>query len=373
MNKTVHIVCLQVPYPPDYGGVVDLFWKLKYLHELGVTIHLHCFAYGRGQQNELLQYCATVQYYKRIRGLAALRWNIPYIVSSRISKALESALIGDNYPILLEGIHCTWLLHKGILKNRKVILRLHNIEWDYYRQLAQAETNIVKRWYYRWESRLLQQYEPLVTARATTALAVSEKDRTWWQQHHINHVQFLPVFLPWNAVVSKTGKGDYCLYHGNLGVAENEKAALWLLHSVFAALPGIRFIIAGKNPSQRLSAAVALHNDVTLIANPSSTEMEQLIAEAHIHLLPSFTNSGIKLKLLHALFCGRFCVVNPEMVQGTGLEEICIVANAAPDFINAIIQCFGDEFSSLHIKERQQRLLLCFDNREHARMLVEML
>ncbi|MGN6438322.1 MAG: glycosyltransferase [Agriterribacter sp.] len=373
MNKTVHIVCLQVPYPPDYGGVVDLFWKLKYLHELGVTIHLHCFEYGRGEQKELLQYCASVHYYKRVKGITALRWNIPYIVSSRISKALESALIADNHPVLLEGIHCTWLLHKGILKNRKVILRLHNIEWEYYRQLAAAETNILKRWYYRWESRLLRQYEPLAIAKATTALAVSEKDMDWWQQHQMNHVHFLPVFLPWNAVVSKEGKGNYCLYHGNLGVAENEKAALWLLKSVFVALPGIRFIIAGKNPSDRLLEAVGLHHDVTLIANPSPTEMEQLIAEAHIHLLPSFTNSGIKLKLLNALFCGRFCVVNPEMVQGTGLADICIVADAAPGFINAILQCMSSDFSLSHIKDREKLLPECFNNRENARMLADML
>ena len=39
-----------MPYPPDYGGVFDLYYKLKYLHERGVIIHLHCYEYGRGKQ-----------------------------------------------------------------------------------------------------------------------------------------------------------------------------------------------------------------------------------------------------------------------------------------------------------------------------------
>ena len=49
-EKHLHIVCLDVPYPVDYGGVFDLFYKIKALSEAGVKIHLHCFEYGRGQQ-----------------------------------------------------------------------------------------------------------------------------------------------------------------------------------------------------------------------------------------------------------------------------------------------------------------------------------
>ena len=36
----LHIVTLDVPYPADYGGVVDLFYKLQSLHQLGIKIHL---------------------------------------------------------------------------------------------------------------------------------------------------------------------------------------------------------------------------------------------------------------------------------------------------------------------------------------------
>lgn len=371
MNKTVHIVCLQVPYPPDYGGVIDLFWKLKCLHELGVTIHLHCFEYGRGEQSELLQYCATVHYYKRIRGISAIRRNVPYIVSSRMSNQLEKELAKDNHPILLEGIHCTWLLHKGFLKNRKVILRLHNIEWEYYRQLATTATTIFKKWYYRLESRLLKKYEPLVIAKATVALAVSQKDVACLQQQHLNNVSYLPVFLPWNEVVSKQGKGNFCLYHGNLGVAENEKAAVWLVNAVFPDLPEVQFIVAGKAPSDRLMKAIAACKNVRLIPNPSGSDMNQLIAEAHIHLLPSFTNSGIKLKLLNALFCGRFCITNTDMIMGTGLDNVCIKADSAQDFKKEILKYLVEDFSASHINERQLLLLKHFDNRKHAIRLTE--
>ena len=67
MEKYLHIICLDVPYPPDYGGVFDLFYKLRYLKERGVKIILHCFEYGRGQQSALNEYCTKVFYYKEIQ------------------------------------------------------------------------------------------------------------------------------------------------------------------------------------------------------------------------------------------------------------------------------------------------------------------
>ena len=65
MDDQFHIVSFDVPYPPDYGGVIDVFYKIKALSELGVKVHLHCFEYGRGQQNELNKICSSVTYYKR--------------------------------------------------------------------------------------------------------------------------------------------------------------------------------------------------------------------------------------------------------------------------------------------------------------------
>jgi hypothetical protein len=53
LDKHLHIVCLDIPYPADYGGVVDLFYKIKSLHQLGVKIHLHCFTKDREPQDEL--------------------------------------------------------------------------------------------------------------------------------------------------------------------------------------------------------------------------------------------------------------------------------------------------------------------------------
>ena len=69
MNKKgLHIVAFDVPFPANYGGVIDIFYRIKALARLDVKIVLHCFIYGGKEPHpELDKYCEQVYYYKRRR------------------------------------------------------------------------------------------------------------------------------------------------------------------------------------------------------------------------------------------------------------------------------------------------------------------
>src|SRR5690606_4744798 len=105
---------------------------------------------------------------------------------------------------------------------------------------------------------------------------------------------------------------------GNLSVCENETAAIWLLAKVFSKIQ-IPVVIAGKDPSPRLKRIAARRCHSCRIENPGEQQMKDLIAKAQINVLPSFNRTGIKLKLLNALFNGRHCVVNEATAEQTGL------------------------------------------------------
>ena len=156
MDKHLHIISLNVPYPVDYGGVFDLYYKLPALYQQGIKIHLHCFDYGRGEQPVLNRYCEAVHYYPRKVGLKAISLRYPYIVSSRINNELLNRLLQDDYPILMEGIHCTYLLNDKRFTNRKCFVRLHNVEYIYYRHLYLNSSSLYKKLYYLFESKLLE-------------------------------------------------------------------------------------------------------------------------------------------------------------------------------------------------------------------------
>lgn len=369
MNKRIHIVCHDVPYPVDYGGVFDLFYKIKALHAHGIRIVLHCFDYGRGQQPILANYCESVHYYKRLSGHKGFSTSIPYIVSSRIQEELFQNLLKDEDPILMEGVHCSALLIDDRFTHRKTILRLHNVEYAYYHQLYKHESNLLKKSYYYNESRLLQKYEARI-AGLTRVIAVSQKDMEVYAQLGGTDLHYLPVFLPYTDIRSITGSGHYCLYHGNLSVAENEKAAIWLLEQVFFHIK-IPLVIAGKNPSSKLTRLAHLHAHTCLVSNPGHTEMQDMIQKAQVNVLPSFNETGVKLKLLNALFNGRHCMINPAAVAGTGLDACCYIATDAKEMQEQLTALFELPFDQEELNMRADILAQQYDTEAQIRKLIE--
>jgi hypothetical protein len=369
LDKHLHIVTLDVPWPADYGGVVDLFYKLKALHQLGIKIHLHCFTQNRKPQEELNKYCESVNYYQRKKNSSSFSFRIPLIVKSRQHDELIANLKKDNHPILLEGIHCTYYLHNGELSNRKIAVRLHNVEFEYYKQLAKNESNLFKKLYFIHESRLLYKYEKVIANKATI-IAVSEHDATVYKQlFDTKDIFYLPVFIPHTLAVGAAGKGCFCLYHGNLSINENETAVIWLLQNVFNTLE-IPFVIAGKNPSQKLLQLAHQHKQTCIVANPVEKEMQDMITKAQLHVLPSFNNTGIKLKLLNALFNGRHCIVNNAGVEGSGLEEVCHIADDATSFKKVIEEIYQQPFTDQEKEKRQGLLQTIYNNEANAIKLI---
>lgn len=363
-------MCLDVPYPVDYGGVFDLFHKIRALFYAGIKIHLHCFEYGRGPQPVLDEYCVEVNYYARHEGHKGFSHRLPYIVCSRSNGQLLERLLKDDYPILLEGIHCTYLLNDDRFDGRKIVLRLHNVEYQYYRQLYLSERSLLKKIYYLHESNLLRQYEHRIASRVKI-LAVSEKDSECYRQEFgATDIGTLPVFLPFREVESKEGTGCFCLYHGNLSVIENEQAVVWLLKKVFARLE-IPFIISGKNPSTRLERLVVQYPQTCLIPNPSEEELHDLIAKAQVNILPSFNCTGIKLKLINALYNGRHCIVNKDAVEGSGLDSVCHVAGGADDLCCHIRELFATPFQQGDIEARKKVLGELYDPKANLEKLLK--
>ncbi len=332
----LHVLSFTVPYPPDYGGVIDVFAKIKALHAQGVRVHLHCFTYDRGPAPELEAYCASVHYYPR--RMWSWRPGMPYIVSSRRSQELLRVLDRDDYPVLSEGIHTSWALTLGRWPGRRVAIRLHNIESEYYRHLSGGW----KTPYFLLESALLRRWERRVAD--VPLLAISPRDAARL------HVPYLPAFTNYQVGNNPTGRGDYVLVHGDFTVQDNVDSLNWLMKHV--RTPDIPWIAAGRG-----------------LTDPDEAQMEELIRNAHMHVVHSFNPSGIKIKLLHALFAGRHCVASEVLTMG--LEGTCISAVSAADFRAQIATCWEKPFTEENKSRRVQSLRGQFDNAINARKLME--
>ncbi len=369
-RKHLHIVSFDIPYPANYGGVIDVFYKIKALHELGIKIHLHCFEYGRNQQEELNKYCESVHYYHRKTNKSLLFNGIPYITLSRTSEDLLENLLKDEYPILMEGLHSTYYLDHPALRNRIKIVRTHNVEHHYYLSLAKVERNIFKRYYFYNEANKLQKYETILS-QASLIATISENDMEYFDAKY-QHAVCIPAFHPNDKVEINNGLGKFAFYHGNLAVGENNEAALYLVNSVFNDLD-IPLIIAGSKPSTELMDAVERHSNIKIMAGITTEEIYELLSNAQVNILPTFQSTGIKLKLLAALFHGRHCIVNTPMVDKTGLAKLCIIADEPSDMKLKLKEIFYKELDSDDINQRIEILESKFSNKLNAKKLNRMI
>ncbi len=369
-DNHIHIVSFDIPCPVNYGGVIDVFFKLKALVERGFNVHFHCFEYGRDHSERLEALCVETKYYKRDMSLWKAFSKIPYIVTSRISEDLIQDLLKDDYPIILEGLHSCGVLLDKRMKGRKIFVRSHNVEHEYYQYLAETEKNLRKRLFLKMESRKLRRFESIM-AEATGILAISNKDYEYFKERFDN-VYLIPAYAGFDKVDVLEGQGDFVLYHGKLDVSENYNAAEYLVKEVFKG-SGIKLKIAGMNPPRYLVKLIENERNIELIENPEDDVLQDLIRNAQINILVTAQATGLKLKLLNALFNGRYCVVNDKMVEGLDINDLCIVANTADEMKTVVSDLMTKPFVEEQVEIRKSRMDAFYNPSRATDKLVELL
>ncbi len=368
----LNIICFDVPCPADYGGAIEEFYKIKALYQLGVKIHLHCFVYGdRNEQNELDKYCEKVYYYKRERSIKDIFSNLPFIVKSRMKDDLLANLLSNDYPILFDATHTTGFLSHPKLKDRKKIVRLHNIEWIYYRILLSQAVSLKEKIFFYQEYKKLKEYDKQLI-HADVLSCLSQTDYEYYQEKFTDKKVSLDyVFHENNNINSIPGKGDYILYHGNLSLSDNYNLIIQLLSNDLKNCT-YKIILAGKNPHTTLQQFVKGKNNIELISNPTDEILNGLMKEAHICLAMAANPSGVKLKLINSLFNARFVISNEAALTGSGLDSLVYIAeeNDLPDLIDKLML---KEFKQDEIDERNSLLSDKYNNLNNARQIINQL
>lgn len=270
---------------------------------------------------------------------------------------------------MFEGLHTCINLADERLKDRFKVVRTHNIEHDYYQNLAKVEGNIFKKYYFYNEASKLEMFES-VLLNAQVIAAISRNDTQYFDKKYGNAF-YIPAFHSNETVHITQGRGNFTFYHGNLAIGENNEAALYLVNEVYRNLK-VPLIIAGMRPTSDLRNAVAKKNHITLIADLTTKQIHQLINDAHINVLPTFQPTGIKLKLLSALYNGRFSVVNPMMVENTGLEILCDVAPDVDAMAENIQRLMSVDFRASDIRAREKVLNENFSNLVNVQKLIDL-
>ena len=373
MNRNLHIVAFDVPYPPTYGGIIDLYFQLKALHQIGAKITYHCFYYeGNNPPNDRLSLFADkVHYYHRKKHVGKLVMNkLPFIVATRDDEQLLTNLKIDNAPIIFSGLQSCYYLNHPDLKSRIKLVRTHNIEHDYYKGLANVEVNKLKKQYFLWESKKLEKFEKELV-HANAILSIAKMDMSHFEK-------YAPTFHSPPYFRFKSRKSDlqettlYGLFQGNLSVGENIDAVRFIVKHI-AQNTDKQIIIAGKNPHVDVKKLCDTYSNLTLVANPSQEKMNGLIESAQVNILYTNQQTGIKLKLLHALAIGKHVIMNSKMDDAGLFESLCQIENDPKLMLQLFENLMSTPYTQDMFDSRQALFASKFNNDANAERTMQII
>lgn len=369
MDKHLHIVAHDVPLPSDSGIVKELIFIVKGMHAEGIKVHLHSF--GKEKPESLIPFCHEIHLYPKKKGHKGYSFALPFAVSSRSDNALIKRLEADRFPILFAGLKTVSpLLDSRVKKDRKIVVRVLRNEQTHFRDLSRLCSWGSQKLFYAMESirfgRLMNKL-----SRAPIQFAIPPEyapKKTLGLNNHMVVEQLIemPFLMP------QSGKGNFCLYHGNLSKTEHTYAANWLLQNVFNTLE-IPFVIAGDNPPEQLEKAAHEKMHTCLVSNPSEKELQDLIKKAQINLLPSFVSQCNTGLLYQALAMGRHVLTNAKGACDLMNLSTAQIAESDVECMIQTEELFNRMFDASDHDKRAAFLNLKYNNHKSLSALIRML
>ncbi len=346
----------EIPYPP-YGGRNGVFHRIEQLSRYH-HIYLFSIAYSvdeKQTEDTMRKYCEEVHYYNRNESIVKTLIKsllIPYSVASRtihaISKDIETLLSRIKIDIAIVDFP-NMALNVRKLAKRDILISVnqHNTEYRRMREMGKIQTiSGMKRIAYYLESFRLEIYEAwLYSSGILKAITFfSEDDMAFFKKKWRRCKADLKVF-PLGADKIKCGPAPgkhQLLFVGRLDeiAVTNVEAVLWfhsqVLPRIISAVPDVRFIIAGANPSRRILNLVSEHVEVI----PNYQKVEDVYSLADCVVLPLLSGGGVKGKLLEAAAMQRIVVTTSRGIEGTRFrhETHVLLADEPRTFADACIK-----------------------------------
>lgn len=347
-QKTLHIISFDNPFPPVYGGVIDVFYKIKALHELGIDIYLHCFVSDMPKQfPELEAITKKVYFYKTLANPFLIFDKNPLSVATRNNALLLANLEKTAAPILFEGLKTTYLVNAGRLENHTKVLRLHNIEHNYFRGISKSEKSIFRKFIFGLEGMKYRKYEKVIR-EFDTVITLSHFENQYVTENFKESV-YIPVFHGNEVVSALSSFGKYALYHGDLRMSDNKRAVDFLIE-VFKKIPDYNLVIASGCGAGYVEKQIKGSSNISYISIKNKDHLQQLLEDAHINVMLSFQQSGTKLKLINSLYKSRFCIINRNIVDDADIQNLCQIAETESEFIELVNQLKSRPYVDLENK-----------------------
>ena len=327
----------QLPYPPVSGGVIKTWNLVRHWSSSGLKV---ICALKPGEEDQVDEFLSKVPQIDHFM--------VPFERKRTAFNLLKSYLFAPtlnvyrNFNIQIKRKTEEWAQDCDVIfvdhyemgqyvpstYKGKVILHEHNAEYVMWERLAEIEKNPFKKILIKLESNRIRKTEKAYSKRATLVLA-APNDIEELATIGVSKTKMTPTyhlgedFLLDSPDVEFRETEKSLLFVGTLTWEANIDGLLWFLDNIYpqilGAHPNLKFYIIGKNPDPRLVSKVEKYPSVELTGFVK--ELEPYFKKARVFVIPLRFGSGIKVKLLNAMYRGIPVVTTPIGTEGLAVES----------------------------------------------------
>lgn len=340
----------ECPLPANTGGKIGMFKRLEQVSKTNeIYLFYVCDSDAEIAASEGLKaYCKKVFAYKRRKGLGLLfsSLRLPYTIQSRnisrMQKDIADIVCTENPDLINVDFPQMCINLIGIVNKIRipVVLNEHNIEWKFYRELADSGMRFPKRNIYAFDGRRLKKYEEKLVKKISFSgiTFVSDKDMCYYKKWmgDVARMAHIPVGSDDRAItpVPDNKNRKKIIFVGLMSASPNEEGAEWFVLNVFPKIlevyPDAVFYAVGKNPGERV---MRLAGDNVIVTGMVES-VKEYYENADLVVIPLFHGGGVKVKLLEAVSFFRPVVSTASGVEGTAFAagRHLYVADNADEF-----------------------------------------
>ncbi len=365
----VLLLCKKFPFPPKDGEVIAVNTLAKSLKLMGAQVTLltmntskHRVEMGDLPQTFVQNFknIHAVDVYNHITPFGAIKnlfekesYHVTRFISDDFAQKLEKILRGgEQFDVIqLETVFMTPYipLIRQFAPKAIIALRAHNVEHEIWKRVAEVTNLAPKKWYLNFLNKKLRRFELENIKKCDILLPITDRDlRIFRLLGYRGAALVTPVGLPardyspnWKSFV----KNPSIAFIGALDWMPNQEGIRWFLENVWTEntlndtdrWSKLKLHIAGRNaPNWIRNLKLKNVNFLGEVA-----DAQQFMNEHAISIVPLFSGSGIRVKILEAMMLGRVVLTTSMGLEGINAEDgkEVLIANTAYEFAEKIDYC----------------------------------
>lgn len=345
----------QLPYPPISGGVIK---SLKLVNYLTARYEMKIISLQKENDEKFVQEFRTkispAKFYSVPINVPRSVANYMRSIISRIplsvyrNKTSEMKLMVEKEIDKVDVIfvdHFVMFQYVPAHFSGRVVLHQHNAEYIMWQRFAKLEKNLFLKFATYIEAKRIRNYEKII-GRCSHVVLAAPNDIKNLSSIGVPKERFIETLhlgdeeLLYAPDISFRQTEFSLLFIGSLDWEANRSGLLWFLQMVWPILADkyqeLRFTIIGRNPGNALLQEVKRLQGVELLGFVDN--VEHFYAQSRVFLAPLLFGSGIKVKIINALYRGL--PISTTTIGAEGLDIVSgheiFIANEADEMAKQI-------------------------------------